>query len=72
MSYRNLKYYQFMDNIGSDKLFSGLMGHGLFPEKLPPLFTSVPFLNFFEQNKGNIIQRNIFSMKVCVIPMFPE
>ena len=47
-----------MDNIGSDKLFSGLMGHGLFPEKLPPLFTSVSFLNFFEQNKGNISQNN--------------
>ena len=45
-----LKYYQFMDNISENALFTGLVGYGLFPEKLPPIFTSLPWLNFFVNN----------------------
>ena len=50
MRNRPLKYYQFMDNIGGDELFTGLVGHGLFPDKLPPMFTSLPWLKFFNAN----------------------
>jgi len=45
-----LKYYQFMDNISENVLFTGFVGHGLFPEKLPPMFTSLTWLNFFVNN----------------------
>ena len=39
-----------MDDISGDMLFSGLIGYGLFPDKIPPMFTSLPWLDFFTQN----------------------
>ena len=50
MSKSFLKYYQFMDKISADLLFTGLVGYGLFPEKLPPIFTSLSWLNFCNKN----------------------
>lgn len=35
-----------MDEISSDELYEGLLAHGLFAEKLPPVFTAVPFFNY--------------------------
>lgn len=40
------KYTDFMDEISSDELYEGLLAYGLFAEKLPPVFTSVPFFNY--------------------------
>lgn len=52
------KYTDFMDEISSDELYEGLLAYGLFAEKLPPVFTSVPFFDYcktrlkkFELNK---------------------
>ena len=42
-----MTYYELMIDLTKDKLYSGLLGHGLFSEHLPPVFTSEPFLNYF-------------------------
>ena len=44
-------YYDLMSEITADELFDGLLGHGMFAEKLPPVFTSVPFLDYCKPNK---------------------
>ena len=40
------KYTDFMDGISSDELYEGLLAYGFFAEKLPPIFTAVPFFNY--------------------------
>ena len=50
MDNKALKYYQFLDNISEEELFKSLVGYGMFPEKLPPIFTSFSWLHFFEKN----------------------
>lgn len=44
------KYSEFMDEITADELYEGLLGYGLFANKLPPAFTSVPFLDYCQVN----------------------
>ncbi len=39
-------YGEFLDEISSDDLFVGLLGHGLFDDKLPPLFSSKGFCDY--------------------------
>jgi hypothetical protein len=39
-------YADFVNEITSEILYHGLLGHGLFSDKLPPLFTSVPFFDY--------------------------
>lgn len=39
-------YCDFMDEISADELYEGFLAYGLFAEKLPPVFTSVPFFNY--------------------------
>lgn len=43
------KYSDFMDEITAQELYEGLLAHGLFAEKLPPVFTSVHFFNYCEK-----------------------
>ncbi|MDY2985512.1 MAG: RNA-directed DNA polymerase [Synergistes jonesii] len=45
-------YYDFMNEISADELYEGLLGYGMFSEKLPPVFTAVPFLNYAKTNPG--------------------
>ena len=40
------KYTDFMDEISSDELYEGFLAYGFFAEKLPPVFTSIPFFNY--------------------------
>ena len=40
------KYTDFMDEISSDELYEGLLAYGFFAEKLPPVFTAIPFFNY--------------------------
>lgn len=40
------KYTDFMDEISSDDLYEGLLAYGFFAEKLPPVFTAVPFFDY--------------------------
>lgn len=39
-------YIDFMDEISAESLYEGLLGHGLFADKLPPMFTSEAFMRF--------------------------
>jgi hypothetical protein len=50
-------YADFVNEITPEVLYHGLLGHGLFPEKLPPLFTSVPFFDYCRLN--SIVSQNI-------------
>lgn len=40
------KYTDFMDELSSDELYEGLLAYGFFAEKLPPVFTAVPFFDY--------------------------
>lgn len=39
-------YFECMKEISSDELYEGLLAHGLFAEKLPPIFASENFFNY--------------------------
>lgn len=43
-------YSEYMEEISSDKLYEGLLGYGLFSEKLPPIFTSESFFGYCKNN----------------------
>ena len=43
-------YSEFMNEISPSDLFEGLLGYGLFADKLPPIFTSTFFLSYCQQN----------------------
>ena len=44
----SLRYMDYMSTISSDKLHEGLFAHGMFTEKLPPIFTSENFFQFYK------------------------
>jgi len=46
-------YSQFMKEITPERLYHGLLAHGLFTEKLPPIFTSVNFFDYCQNRKQN-------------------
>ena len=43
-------YMDCMDEITADELYEGLLGYGMFAEKLPPIFSSVDFYNYCYTN----------------------
>lgn len=44
------KYTEYLDEITPNELYEGLLGYGMFANKLPPIFTSVPFFNYCQAN----------------------
>ena len=44
------KYVDYMDEITANELYEGLLGYGMFANKLPPVFTSVSFFNYCQAN----------------------
>jgi hypothetical protein len=46
-------YLDFMKEITPDQLYYGLLAHGLFTEKLPPVFTSVNFFDYCQSRTKN-------------------
>ena len=44
-------YLECMNEISADDLYEGLLGYGMFTEKLPQIFTSVPFYEFCKSKK---------------------
>lgn len=40
------KYTDYMDELSADELYEGLLAYGFFAEKLPPVFTAVPFFDY--------------------------
>ena len=62
-----------MKEISPDRLYYGLLAHGLFSEKLPPIFTSVNFFDYCQSIKHNFQERpsnyiNFNSMRETNIP----
>ena len=45
-------YYDFISDISANDLYEGLLGFGLFAEKLPPAFTAEAFLTYCKANPG--------------------
>ena len=41
-------YSDFMNELTPEDIYQGLLAHGLFCEKLPPVFTAAPFFNYCE------------------------
>jgi hypothetical protein len=46
MNVNKKNYHQVLSDISSDELFEGLLGFGLFAEKIPPFLTSEAFFNY--------------------------
>ncbi len=44
------KYYEFMKEITDEELYEGLLGFGMFSDKLPPFLTSKPFFDYCQNN----------------------
>jgi len=44
------KYTEYLDEITADELYEGLLGYGMFANRLPPVFTSVPFFDYCQAN----------------------
>lgn len=75
----NKKYSDFMDEISSDELYEGLLAHGFFAEKLPPVFTAEPFFNYCKKASNNFeskwsdyitfrVMRNVNIPRIMGIP----
>lgn len=39
-------YYDFTNELSTDEIYEGLLAHGFFTEKLPPVFTAKAFFNY--------------------------
>ena len=39
-------YAELMDEIAADELYEDLLAYGFFAEKIPPVFTAVPFFDY--------------------------
>lgn len=50
-------YYQFMNEISSDEIYEGLLAHGMFSEKLPPIFSSEQFFQFCNKQSKSFDQK---------------
>lgn len=44
-------YYDFTNELSADEIYEGLLAHGLFTEKLPPVFTAKAFLTIANPNR---------------------
>lgn len=49
-------YADFMNEISANELYEGLLGYGFFSEKLPPVFTAVPFFKYCVNNNPSFNQ----------------
>lgn len=74
-------YYELLNEITSEELFDGLLGYGLFAEKIPPFLTAENFLDFcktppdgfnFDKSEKRYIHyesmRNINVPRILAIP----
>ena len=60
------KYAQYLDEIIADELYEGLLGYGMFANRLPPVFTSVPFFDYCRGTGGTdtVLKTKLFGLKV--------
>jgi type I restriction enzyme S subunit len=57
------KYYNYMDEISDNELLEGLIGYGMFCDKLPPIFTSENFFYFLKNNYFDLGNNMCFNTK---------
>lgn len=43
-------YFECLDEISQNKLFKGLLGYGMFVERIPNFLTSKPFYRYCKKN----------------------
>lgn len=48
-------YFKFMNDFDSDDIFEGLLAHGMFSEKLPPIFDGYLFYDYCKNNSPTFI-----------------
>ena len=53
-------YLDHMRNLSKDDVFHGLLGFGLFPDKLPPFLSSTSFLDFCLTKKDSFFEKRDF------------
>lgn len=51
------QYCDFMDEISKEELYEGLLAYGLFTDKLPPIFTAVPFFDYCKNNQVSFSEK---------------
>ena len=51
------KYSQYMDEITDVELYEGFLAYGMFANRLPPVFTSVPFFDYCQANNPHFSDR---------------
>lgn len=44
------RYSDYLDEITAGELYEGLLAYGMFANRLPPVFTSVPFFDYCQAN----------------------
>ena len=68
-----MTYYECIKQISAEEIFDGLLGFGLFSERLPPFLTSEPYLNYTKtHNSSNEKYSSQFIfMIIIVISIFP-
>ncbi|PUD88017.1 reverse transcriptase [Helicobacter pylori] len=50
-------YFECLDEISQNKLFKGLLGYGMFVERIPNLLTSKPFYRYCKNNENKIFPK---------------
>ena len=50
-------YYDFTNELSADEIYEGLLAHGLFTEKLPPVFTAKGFFDYCESQSPDFTKK---------------
>ncbi|GAB0054525.1 hypothetical protein YGH035_03430 [Helicobacter pylori] len=50
-------YFECLNEISQNKLFKGLLGYGMFAERIPNFLTSKPFYRYCKNNKDKIFPK---------------
>ena len=54
----NKKYYEYIDELDKNEVYEGLLGYGMFSEKLPPIFSSENFMEYCNNENLDLFQDN--------------
>lgn len=50
-------YFECLNEISQNKLFKGLLGYGMFAERIPNFLTSKPFYRYCKNNKDKVFRK---------------
>ena len=66
MKEKNKSYIECLREISADELYDGLLGYGMFAEKIPPIFTSKAFLKYCQKRNRSFqkIEHDYVSVNV--------